>query len=232
MGDDAWRREAAWPPADTRELVFFPTSGGMANGPAGDGRLVRSATSTASEDSYVYDPADPVPDQFGLRQLPIPTDQRPLAGRHDILVYQTEPLSERVEVTGNPVLHLRATSSAPDTDFFARLVDVAPDGLAREVSLGLVRARYRDGLDRPRLIEPGEPVDYTIVLRSASNAFLPGHRIRLDITSSCFPSYDRNHNTAADQNADPTLVAARQTIHHGGAAPTRLVLPWLPNGSR
>jgi putative CocE/NonD family hydrolase len=232
MGDDAWRGEAVWPPADARKLVLYPTSDGHANTPAGDGRLRADAATGAGRDEYLYDPADPVPDQFGRRQLPIPTDQRPLSDRQDILVYQTEPLTERVEVTGNPVVHLRATSTAPDTDFFARLVDVAPDGLAREVSLGLVRARFREGLDRPRLVTPGEPVDYEIQLRATSNAFLPGHRIRLDITSSCFPSFDRNHNTAAHQNADAALVSARQTIHHGGGAPTRLVLPWLPNGSR
>ncbi|MBM4409234.1 MAG: CocE/NonD family hydrolase, partial [Chloroflexi bacterium] len=232
MGDDAWRSEAAWTPSDARDLVLFPSSGGRANTPAGDGRLNGMAATAAGTDAYVYDPADPVRDGFGPKRVPIPTDQRPLADRQDILVYQTEPLTERVEVTGNPVVHLRATSSAPDTDFFARLVDVAPDGLTREVSLGLVRARYRDGLDRPSLITPGEPVDYTIRLRATSNAFLPGHRIRLDITSSCFPSFDRNHNTAADQNADATLVPARQTVHHGGGAPTRLILPWLPNGTR
>lgn len=232
MGDNRWRGEAAWPPADAGDLVLYLTSRGGANTPSGDGRLDRSVPAAAGADHYVYDPADPVPDGFGPRRVQIPTDQRPLSHRRDILVYQTEPLAERVEVTGNPVVHLRATSTAPDTDFFARLVDVAPDGLAREVSLGVVRARYRDGLDRPSLITPGEPVDYTIRLRATSNAFLPGHRIRLDITSSCFPSYDRNHNTAADQNADATLVAAHQTIHHGGGAATRLVLPWLPNGSR
>jgi putative CocE/NonD family hydrolase len=102
---------------------------------------------------------------------------------------------------------------------------VAPDGLARDVSLGMVRARYRNGLDKPKLIQPGEVVKYTIRMNPTSNAFLPGHRIRLDITSSDFPNYDRNHNTAADQNADAELVTAEQTIHHGGAHATRIILP-------
>ncbi len=96
----------------------------------------------------------------------------------------------------------------------------------------MVRARYRDGLDKPSLINPGEPVKYTLRMNPTSNAFLPGHRIRLDITSSDFPNYDRNHNTAADQNADATLKTADQTIHHGGPFGTRIVLPWIAEASR
>ena len=95
--------------------------------------------------------------------------------------------------------------------------------------MGVVRARYRDGLDRPSLVEPGSQVTYWIPMSATSNAFLPGHRIRLDITSSCFPSYDRNHNTAADQNADAELRPATQTVVHGGQAGTRLVLPRVAN---
>jgi putative CocE/NonD family hydrolase len=224
MGDNRWRGEDAWPVAGTREQVLFTTSGGTANTAYGDGRLV-VATPGPGEDRYVYDPRNPVPDLYAPGRISIPTDLRPLANRTDILVYQSEPLAERVEVTGYPVAEVTACSSAPDTDFFARLVDVAPDGLARDVATGMVRARYRDGVDRPSLIEPGVTVTYRIRLSGTSNAFLPGHRIRLDISSSCFPSYDRNHNTAADQNADATLRPADQTILHGGAAPTRLVLP-------
>ncbi len=122
----------------------------------------------------------------------------------------------------------------PDEVFghwIVRLIDVAPDGLARDVSMRLVRARYRHGLDKPELITPGEVVKYTIRMNATSNAFLPGHRIRLDITSSDFPNYDRNHNTAADQNADAQLKTARQTIHHGKAHPTRIILPWVPNSA-
>jgi putative CocE/NonD family hydrolase len=111
----------------------------------------------------------------------------------------------------------------------ARLIDVAPDGLARDVCMGLVRARYREGLHKPRLIKPGEVLKYTIRLGPTANAFLPGHRIRLDVTSSDFPTYDRNHNTAADQNADRELAVAQQTIEHCTRFPSRLILPWVPN---
>ena len=232
MGDNRWRDEPEWPLRRAQPKELYLASGGKANTPAGDGRLVADTPAAAGTDRYVYDPRNPVPSLHGPALFVIPTDQRPLADREDILVYQTEPLSERIEVTGNPVVELYAASSAPDTDFFARLIDVAPDGLARDVALGMVRARYRDGLDKPKLIEPGAVIKYTIRMGPTSNAFLPGHRIRLDITSSDFPNYDRNHNTAADQNADAELRTARQTIHHGGPHPSRLILPWVPNGSK
>lgn len=225
MGDNRWRDEPTWPLERTVTTTYYLTSHGQAQTPAGNGRLVTEPPETPVSDSYVYDPADPVPSLHGPALFQIPTDQRPLENRRDILVYQTEPLTQRIEVTGYPDVDLFASSSAADTDFFVRLIDVAPDGLARDVSLGMVRARYRDGLDQPRLIEPGEVVHYTIRMNPTSNAFLPGHRIRLDVTSSDFPNYDRNHNTAADQNADKELKQATQTIHYGPASPTRINLP-------
>ena len=115
--------------------------------------------------------------------------------------------------------------SAPDTDFFVKLIDVAPDGSNRDIASGMVRARFRDGLDKPKLLQPGKVIEYHIKLRPASNEFQPGHRIRLDITSSDFPNFDRNHNTAADQNADAQLAIAEQTIYHGGETTSRLILP-------
>jgi hypothetical protein len=178
-------------------------------------------------DRFSYDPKDPVPSLHGPGLQACATDQRPLSQRTDILVYQSEPLSERFEVTGHPRVKLYASSSAPDTDFFARLIDVAPDGMAREVSLGMIRARYRDGLEHPAWIQPGKVIQYTIDMNPTSNAFLPEHQIRLDITSSDFPNYDRNHNTAANQNADAELKIAKQTVHHGGVHATRIILPWI-----
>jgi len=229
MGDNRWRDEPAWPLERAGRRVLYLTSGGNANTPNGDGRLVDKKPAAAGSDQYVYDPADPVPSLHGPASFSHAADQRPLAGRRDILAYQSEPLEERIEVTGNPVVELYAASSTPDTDWFVRLVDVAPDGLSRDVSLGLVRARYRNGLDKPELIAPGEAIKYTIRMGATSNAFLPGHRIRLDVTSSDFPNYDRNHNTAADQNADAELAVATQTICHGGSQATRITLPWIQN---
>lgn len=228
MGDNQWRDEQHWPLRRTKKRNLFITSDGHANTPRGDGKLVIERPESSNTDKYVYDPKDPVPTPYGT-QNSMAADQRSLANRQDILVYLTEPLTERLEITGNPVVELYAASSAPDTDWFVRLIDVAPDGLARDASSGMVRARYRKGLDRPKLIKPGEVVKYTIRMNPTSNAFLPGHRIRLDITSSDFPWYDRNHNTAANQNADATLVTAKQTIYHGGERATRIILPWVPN---
>ena len=229
MGDNRWRDEQYWPLQHTRNMILFPTSGGHANTPSGGGKLVWKKSESSNTDQYVYNPKDPVPTLHGKASFTHPTDQRALAGRRDILVYQSEPLSERIEVTGNPSVELFAASSAPDTDWIVRLIDVAPDGMARDVSMGLVRARYRNGLDKPKLITPGEVVKYSIRMDATSNAFLPGHQIRLDITSSDFPNYDRNHNTATDQNADATLVTAKQTVYHGGSQATQIILPHVPN---
>ena len=229
MGDNCWRDEAGWPLQRARPKELFLAGGGRANTPSGDGRLVWRRPGADGSDEYSYDPRDPVPTLFAAGNFTRATDQRPLANRADILVYQSEPLTNRVEVTGLSQVELYAASSAPDTDWVVRLIDVAPDGLARDVCMGVVRARYRDGVGKPHLIEPLKVLKYTIRMSPTSNAFLPGHRVRLDVTSSDFPNYDRNHNTTADQNADAELVVARQTIHHGNAFPSKLILPWVPN---
>lgn len=228
MGDNVWRDEPEWPLKRAVQKTLYLTSGGSANTPSGDGTLNESKPTLSGSDQFVYDPHDPVPSLHGPGLQACATDQRPLADRSDILVYQSEPLVQRFEVTGHPEVELYASTTAPDTDFFARLIDVAPDGMSRDVSLGVVRARFRDGIDAPSLIEPGKVVRYIIKLDPTSNAFLPGHRIRLDITSSDFPNYDRNHNTAADQNADAELQTATQTIYHGNVHATRIQLPWIP----
>ena len=227
MGANRWRNESEWPLARARPHTLYLDSAGHANTPAGDGRLVVAAPAAAT-DRYRYDPKDPVPTLWSKAMYTQPTDQQPLARRQDILVYQTAPLTEPMEVTGNAEVILHAASSAPDTDFFARLIDVAPDGSTRDVAMGMVRTRYRDGLDRPGLLPPGAVTEVRIRLKPTSNEFQRGHRIRLDVTSSDFPNYDRNHNTAADQNADAQLVVAEQTVHHGGSRPSRLILPVIP----
>jgi putative CocE/NonD family hydrolase len=224
MGANHWRDEQEWPPSRAKMHTFHLDSAGHANTPAGDGTLIE-AIPAAGRDAYAYDPRDPVPTLWSASMFTVPADQAPLAQRKDILVYQTAPLTEPLEVTGYPEVVLHASSSAPDTDFFAKLIDVAPDGTNRDIASGMVRARYREGLDKPKLLQPGEVVEYRIELRPTSNEFQPGHRIRLDITSSDFPNYDRNHNTPADPNTDAKLEVAQQTILHCGATPSRLVLP-------
>jgi len=229
MGDNKWRDEERWPLQRTRDKVLFIASEGQANTPSGDGNLIGEKPGRIVTDRYVYDPNNPVPSLISLKQHMWPVDQRGLANRKDILVYQSEPLKERLEITGFPAVNLYAKSSAPDTDWLVRLIDVYPNGLALDVSHGLLRARYRNGMEKPELITSEDVIRYTIRMRPTSNAFLPGHRIRLDITSSDFPNYDRNHNTPVNQNADATLETADQTVYHGGEYATRIILPWIPN---
>ena len=161
MGDNCWRDEASWPVKRARSKALFLTGGGKANTPAGDGKLVWQRPAADGIDDYSYDPHDPVPTLFAPGNFTCATDQRPLTNRTDILVYQTEPLTDRIEATGLPEVELYAASSAPDTDWVVRLIDVAPDGLARDVCMGVVRARYQDGVDKPQLIQPGEVMKYT-----------------------------------------------------------------------
>src|SRR4051812_8453013 len=226
MGVNEWRDAPSWPVPGTTTATFY-LSGGKANTPAGNGTLAPRSP-PAGLDEYRYDPRDPVPSLYGSATFTVAADQRPLAARRDILVYQTAPLTGAVEVIGHPEVELHAASSAPDTDFFARLIDVAPDGLARDVAVGMVRARYRDGITRPAPPTPGAVTRYAIRLGPTANRFLPGHRIRLDVTSSDFPNYDRNHNTAADPNTDAELRSAAQAVHFGGVRASKLVLPVTP----
>jgi putative CocE/NonD family hydrolase len=143
-----------------------------------------------------------------------------------VLFYESEPLTKALEVIGYPECELFAATDAADTDFIVKLVDVAPDGMARDLSTGIIRARYRDGVDRPpRDLKPAEVTKYAIRMKPTAVEFQPGHRIRVQVTSSDFPSYDRNHNTGVNQNFDAELVTARQTIYHGGAKASCVVLP-------
>jgi len=228
MGANRWRDEQEWPLARAQDYELYLTGSGPANTPTGQGQLVRQAPKNAGQDQYRYDPRDPVPTLFGPDMFIATSDQRPLAARHDILVYQTEPLDEPIEITGIPQVELFVSSSAPDTDFFGRLIDVAPDGLARDVSTGMVRARYRNSLEKPEMLAPGQVTRVHLHMTPTSNLFQAGHRLRLDVTSSDFPNYDRHHNTSLDQNADATLVVAEQTVYHGGQHASKLILPRIP----
>jgi putative CocE/NonD family hydrolase len=159
---------------------------------------------------------------------PGPFDQRRIESRDDVLVYTTPPLDEDVEVTGRISVHLWAVTSEPDTDFVARLVDVHPNGYAQNLTDGIIRARYRTPGEQPSLIEPGKAYEYDIDLWSTSNLFKKGHRIRLDITSSSFPRWDRNPNTGHDLGADSELAVAQQTILHDAEHPSYITLPIVP----
>ena len=237
MGANVWRDEHEWPLARAVETRYYLHSDGHANGLRGDGSLTINIPGNveSNTDQYIYDPANPVPTRGGALLLtpeyrPGPFDQRPVEEREDMLVYSSDVLTNDVEVTGPISVHLWAVSSAPDTDFVARLVDVHPDGYAQNLTDGIIRARYRNFAhgEKASLVEPGQAYKYEIDLWSTSNLFKAGHRIRLDITSSSFPRWDRNPNTGHAFGADAELAVAHQTILHDSEHPSYVVLPIVP----
>ena len=233
MGLDQWRDEQDWPLPDTEYTDYFLGSSGRANTADGNGTLSPTGPGPDLHDTLVYDPADPVPSLGGRVIMPSalntvgPVDQRPAEMRQDVLCFTTEPLTSPVEVTGHLALVLHVSSSAADTDFTGKLVDVHPDGRAIYLTDGILRARYRSGLDRPEPLQPGRTVEIALDLSVTSNVFLPGHRIRLEVSSSCFPRYDRNTNTGGTISQEPlaAAVVATNTVLHGQDHPSRLVLP-------
>ena len=228
MGRNSWRWENEWPLARTKYTAYYLHSGGRANTSLGDGTLSREAPGDEPADRFDYDPEDPVNTVGGQSLFPAntgPRDRRGLETREDVLFYTTEALTSDVEVTGPVELTLFAASDARDTDFTATLVDVYPDGAAIHVTEGIVRARYRESFRRPSLIRPGAVVEYRIVLWETSNLFRAGHRIRLEVSSSNFPRFDRNLNTGNIPGLDDEMRVALQTIHHSGQYASFLRLP-------
>ena len=193
MGANQWRDENEWPLARALPTKFYLSSGGHANSLFGDGELVENHERKRAQDHYVYDPKSPVQTVGGSvccnpKVFPWgPMDQIAVEKRPDVLVYTTDFLKEDLEVTGPISMVLFAESSAPDTDFMAKLVDVYPDGRAINLTDGMIRTRYREGLEQPKLLNKSGAVKYTIDAGVTSNMFLKGHRIRLEITSSNFP---------------------------------------------
>ncbi|HET9894542.1 MAG TPA: CocE/NonD family hydrolase [Streptosporangiaceae bacterium] len=235
MGANQWRDEDDWPLPDTEYVSYFLHSGGLANTAGGDGCLSADAPGDEPEDVYLYDPRDPVPTTGGATFLPGlfiganagPRDQRSVEARRDVLCYTTGPLAEPLEVIGPVAAVLHVSSSAPDTDFTAKLVDVAPDGRAENLADGIVRARYRESLAEPSLLEPGRTYEITIDLVATAAVFGAGHRIRLEVSSSNFPRFDRNTNTGGviATEGESDLRQAVNRVHHARATPSRLILP-------
>jgi putative CocE/NonD family hydrolase len=234
MGENKWRSEDDWPLARAKEAHYFLHSSGQANTSAGDGSLSAAATGPDTADSFTYDPGDPVPTVGGplccdSEHLPAgPRDQREVENRKDVVVYTTAKLDEDTEVTGPVTLDLYAKSSAPDTDFTAKLVDVWPDGFAQNLTEGILRARYRNSTSAPEPIVPGKVYEYKIDLWSTSNVFLKGHKIRLEVSSSNFPRFDRNLNNGKDAGLSAAFDKAGNTIYHDREHPSVLLLPVVP----
>ncbi len=229
MGRNQWRTEKEWPLARTHYEKYYLHSDGSANSLNGDGVLNTETPATEQPDRFTYDPADPVPSVGGTSiygaAVPGPKDQREVEKRDDVLVYSTPPLEEEIEVTGPVTLVLYASSSAKDTDFSAKLVDVYPDGRAINLQAGMVRARFRNSLEEPSFLEKGTVYEFQIKIGSTSNLFKKGHRIRLEVSSSHFPEFGRNLNTDAEIGMTSDLVKADQTIFHDSARPSHLLLP-------
>ena len=233
MGENTWRSEDDWPIPQTKYRQLYLGASSPANSLRGGGVLTFTKPGKSGTDTYIYDPNDPVPTYGGNNCCGTPTiagpkDQRILERRNDVLVYTSDFLSEPITIAGPITMKLSAATDGKDTDWMIKLVDVYPDGSAYPVSEGILRARFKDGLDKVNLLTPDEVYDYEIEMTGTANVFQPGHRIRVDLTSSNFPQFDRNPNTGAPLGSDAETRIAHQTIHHGGARPSHIVLPTVP----
>lgn len=231
MGVNEYRQEDDWPPPQAKYVKYFLHSAGKANSLRGDGLLSTVAPKSEPSDSYLYDPANPVPTVGGplccAQELiePGPRDQRSVENRDDVLVYSIGPLEHDLEVTGPVSASLFVKSSAVDTDFTGKLTDVDPDGFARDVAEGILRMRYRDSREHASLMNPGQTYQISVDLWATSNVFLRGHTLRLEISSSNFPRFDRNPNTGEEIKSAGRFVPATNTVLHDAQHPSALVLP-------
>jgi putative CocE/NonD family hydrolase len=234
MGVNEWREHDGWPPSGAVATKFFLHSNGAAATSLGDGVLSTEAPTGERPDHFVYDPVNPCPTVGGaLFPSPVdvppgPFDQSEVERRPDVLCYTTAPLDRDVEVAGPVFARLWVASSAKDTDFTAKLVDVEPDGTAWNLCDGIMRARYRDGFDRVSLLQPGLAVQLEVDLQGIANVFRAGHRIRLEVSSSNFPRFDRNTNTGKVIAEDGETMVATNTVFHDSSRPSHLELWVLP----
>jgi hypothetical protein len=230
-GRNEWRGEHEWPLRRAQETKYYFHSAGQANSLFGDGTLSTTPPSQETVDSFVYDPNDPVPTYGGgvimIPDVSGPRDRRAIQRRNDVLVYTSSVLSSDSEVTGRILAKFYAASSAPDTDFMASLVDVHPDGFAELLTCGNIRARYRNSFQTQELMTPGKIYQFTIDVWSISHIFMKGHQIRVELTSSNFPWFDRNTNTGHQKDQDTELRKAKQTIYHSSQYPAYIILPSL-----
>jgi putative CocE/NonD family hydrolase len=225
MGVNKWRGEQDWPVPGTTYTPWYLQPGG---------RLAPSAPAAGeTTTTYRYDPANPVPTTGGNNCCGSPTiagpvDQTPLDARADIVRFTSDVLKEPVTIAGPVTMDLHATTDGKDTDWMVKLVDVHPDGKAYPMAEGILRARFREGLDKPSLLTPGQAYRYSVDMVGTAIVFQPGHRIRVDITSSNFPQFDRNLNTGDPLGKGTQPRVAQQTIHHSASRPSAIVLPIVP----
>jgi putative CocE/NonD family hydrolase len=234
MGKNDWREEDDWPLERAKATRYYLHSTKPANGLEGGGTLGTVAPAEEKPDQYVYDPNDAVPTIGGpLCCQPLPTgigpeDQRPAEARGDVLVFSSPVFTQNTEVTGPISLDLYVSSSAVDTDFTGKVIDVWPNGFAQNLTEGILRLRYRNSQEKPELGNPGEIYHITVDLWATSNVFLARHKLRLEVSSSNFPRFDRNLNTGEDQARGTHMIKATNVIYHDKSRPSALVLPIVP----
>ncbi|MEE9502467.1 MAG: CocE/NonD family hydrolase [Candidatus Aminicenantaceae bacterium] len=233
MGRNEWQSANVWPLPETQYTKYFLHSQGHANSRNGDGQLSLEIPESEPSDTLIYDPGNPVPSIGGQRGTSYGTpagaiDQTPIEMRNDVLVYTTPALKKGVEITGPITVVLYVSSSAKDTDFTAKLVDVYPDGTAYNIQQGIFRARYREGFTKKVWMEEGGVYKVQIDLDATSNTFKQGHRIRVQVSSSDFPLFERNLNTGGNNYDETEWVVAENIIHHSKENPSHIVLPIIP----
>jgi putative CocE/NonD family hydrolase len=242
MGENRWRDEQEWPLARARATRMYLSSSGHANSRMGDGVLSEKAPDSQPLDKYAYDPRYPIPTygghgsggggitRDGAFSVQGPMDQRSIQQRNDVLVYTSDELSRETEVTGTVELSLFFSTDVKDTDFFATLSDVYPDGRTILLTEGALRTRYRNSLQKATLLTPNQTYEIKIALWETSNLFKTGHRIRLHVTSSNFPRFNRNLNSgkAMAEEGEADIRVANQTVYHDRAHASSLVLPVIP----
>jgi uncharacterized protein len=230
MGRNEWQDKPDWPIPGTQYVRYYLSSKGRANSLFGDGALDPQLTSATATDYYKYDPADPVPFimESTYAQLGGPDDYRAVERRDDVLVYTSAAFDSPQVICGPVRAHLSASSTAVDTDFMVKLLDVWPNGFAQRLTDGMVRARYRAGGRKPSLIEPGKIYGFDVDLWNTCQEFGKGHRVRLEVTSSAFPKYDRNQNTGEPLGKTANMKVAEQAIHHDLETPSYVILPIVP----
>jgi len=231
MGLNKWQASDTWPPKGAQPLTFFLSSGGKANSLNGDGMLVANAPASDAPDKFDYDPMNPVASYggnvccTGNAVQGGSFDQRKMEERNDILVYSTEPLKEGLELSGAIEVTLFVSSSVKDTDFTVKLIDVYPDGRAYNLDETIQRLRYRNGYDKALAwMRPGEVYKFSFSPLNTSNFFEAGHRIRIEISSSNFPRFDRNMNTGGNNYDETTGIVAHNVVHHSKQYPSSVTI--------
>jgi hypothetical protein len=231
MGRNKWQSSDTWPPAGAQPMTFFLASGGRANSLAGDGALGPAPPETDAPDTFTYDPMNPVL-SYGGNVCCTGTaiqagafDQRKMESRHDVLVYTSEPFATGLELSGPITPTLYVSSDARDTDFTVKVLDVYPDGRAYNLDESIQRMRYRNGYDKPRAwMEKGQVYKVTLQPLTTSNYFAPGHRLRIEVSSSNFPRFDRNMNTGGNNYDEVKGAVATNRVHHSRQYPSSLTI--------